>query len=52
MFANLIQSIVRPDVLSQLPLSASQAYESIVSVILEGILTDDARKNYNGRRDV
>lgn len=47
MYANLVQSIVNPEALAQLPLSASQAFEGIVSVMLTGILTDDARQRYD-----
>lgn len=46
MYANLIQSILNAEALSQLPLSASQAFEAISKVLFEGILTDEARANY------
>lgn len=46
MYVNLIQSILNAEVLSQLPLSASQAFEAILKVLFEGILTDEFRANY------
>lgn len=38
-----IQNIINPEVLSQLPFSASEVFETIIKVIFEGILTDEAR---------
>jgi AcrR family transcriptional regulator len=46
MYVNLIQGIIHAEVLSQLPLSASQAFEAIIKVLFEGILTDDFRATY------
>ncbi len=42
-YVNVIQNIINPETLSQLPLTAPQVYEHIIKVIFEGILTDDAR---------
>lgn len=50
LYVNAIQGIINPDVLSQLPMSASQAFESIFKVIYEGILTDKARARYTARQ--
>ena len=50
MFSTLIQRIINPETLSQLPLSASQAFEAIISVMFEGILTDDGRIGFHARR--
>ncbi|MDI6767192.1 MAG: TetR/AcrR family transcriptional regulator [Bacteroidota bacterium] len=41
-YANVIEHIINPETLSQLPLTATQVYESIIKVIFEGILTDKA----------
>ena len=49
-FSTLIQKIINPETLSQLPFSASQAFEAIVSVIFEGILTDQGRASFHARR--
>jgi hypothetical protein len=48
-YLTLVQRIVNPETLSQLPLSASQAFETIISVMFEGILTDQARRRFRGR---
>jgi hypothetical protein len=45
-YASLIQNILNAEVLSHLPLSAAQAFEAIVQVLFEGILTDEGRTNY------
>jgi AcrR family transcriptional regulator len=42
-YVHVIQNIINPETLSQLPLSAPQVYEHVIKVIFEGILTDDAR---------
>lgn len=43
MYVLLIQGIMNPDVLSQLPLTANQAFEQVIKVFFEGVLTDQAR---------
>lgn len=43
MYTLLIQGIVNPEVLSQLPLTANQAFEHVTKVFFEGVLTDRAR---------
>jgi AcrR family transcriptional regulator len=49
-YSTLIQRIINPEILSQLPLSAAQAFETIIKVIFEGILTDEARAEYRARQ--
>jgi AcrR family transcriptional regulator len=49
MFAALVQGTLNPEVLSHLPLSASEAFASVQEVFFEGILTDDARAQYHDR---
>jgi len=46
LFMNAIQGILNPDVLSQLPFTANQVFESIIRVLLEGIFTEEGRKKY------
>lgn len=48
-YLTLVQRIVNPETLSQLPLSMSQAFETIISVMFEGILTDRARRRFRAR---
>ena len=44
-YNNVIKNIISPEVLSQLPFTATQVYETIVKVIFEGILTETGRKH-------
>lgn len=46
MYTSSIQSIMNPETLSQLPISANQAIEAIFKVLFEGILTDEGRMKY------
>ena len=45
-YGNAIQTIIQPEMLLQLPFSAVEIYETIVKVIFEGILTDEAKPKY------
>ncbi len=45
-YNNTIQNIIRPEVLTHLPYSAAQVFETIVKIIFEGILTESARSRY------
>jgi len=42
-----IQGIVTPEVLSQIPFSSSQVFESLGKIIFEGILTEEGRIKYS-----
>jgi AcrR family transcriptional regulator len=42
-YAKIIEDVINPEILSQLPLSAIQLYENIVKIVFEGILTEEAR---------
>ena len=42
-YNNVIKNIISPEVLSQIPFTALQVYETIVKVIFEGIMTDKAK---------
>lgn len=46
MYATAMQSIINPEVLSQLPINISQAYTAAVNVFFEGMLTPDGREKY------
>jgi AcrR family transcriptional regulator len=46
LFSTLIRNIVNPETLSQLPLSAPQAFSVISGVLFEGILTNKGRAQY------
>ena len=45
----LIQRIMNPEILSQLPLTAAQTLDTLREVVFEGILTDKARVEHNAR---
>jgi AcrR family transcriptional regulator len=42
-YSSAIQGIINPDYLMNAPYSAAQVYEAVMSVVFEGILTDEAR---------
>lgn len=46
MYANSIQGIINPDVLSHSSFSGEEAFRNILSILFEGILSDTARKHY------
>lgn len=46
MYANAIQGIINPEVLSQLPLTAAQVFDNVIKIIFEGILSDQGREKY------
>jgi AcrR family transcriptional regulator len=45
-YTNAVESVVNPDVLSELPCTAGQAFEAISKIIFEGILTEEGRSKY------
>lgn len=45
-YANAIQTIIKPEMLVNLPYSAAQIFETIIKVIFEGILTEEAKPKY------
>lgn len=51
-YVHVIQNIINPETLSQLPLTAPQVYEHVIKVIFEGILTDDARTQLKPSIDI
>jgi AcrR family transcriptional regulator len=46
MYINSINGIINPEILSQLPCSSNQAFETIIKIMFEGILTEDGRAKY------
>lgn len=42
-YFNAVQHIINPEVLSQMPFTAAEAFRAIIRTIFEGILTDAAR---------
>ncbi len=46
LFSHSIQTMVHPEMLSQMPYSAGQVYETIVKIIYGGMFTDDARRKF------
>jgi AcrR family transcriptional regulator len=46
LFMNAVQGILNSDVLSQLPYTANQVFESIIRVLMEGIFTEEGRHKY------
>jgi len=46
MYTSAVQEMVNPEVLSQLPNSAAEVVDTIIKVIFEGMLTDEARASY------
>lgn len=45
-YTNIVENIINPEILSQLPLTTSQVYEAVVKVVFEGILTDEAKTQF------
>lgn len=52
MYANAMQTIVNPETLERLPLTASQAYEAIVDIIFGGVFTQEAKQKYAAHKTV
>ena len=46
MYVNAISELVSPDVLSQLPYTGDQVFETIIKIMFEGIFTDEGRSKY------
>jgi AcrR family transcriptional regulator len=45
-YMNAIQGILNPEVLSQLPYTENQVFESIIRICMEGIFTEEGRNKY------
>lgn len=46
MFLAIVQGIFNPSVLAHLPMSAGKAFDTFITVMLEGVLSDDARARF------
>jgi AcrR family transcriptional regulator len=46
MFFAVVQQTINPDSLAHLPYSASQVFDTLIRVLMEGVLTDEARANF------
>ena len=44
----LVQKVVNPEVLADVPFTAAQAFSGIVDVLTTGILTDEGRRCLQG----
>jgi len=45
-FMNAMQALLNPDVLSSVPFSGNQVFETLVKVIFEGVLSEEGRNKY------
>lgn len=45
-YSNVIRNVITPEILTQLPFTAAQVFDTIMVVLFEGIFTDEARKQY------
>ncbi len=45
-YVNAIHSLINPDVLSRLPISADQVFKEVVKILFEGIFTNEGRRKY------
>lgn len=46
MYMAAVQNLMTPEVLTQLPVTMHQLFESIIKIIFEGILTEEARSTH------
>lgn len=51
-YAHVVSGIINPDVLSQLPYTGDQVFESIVKVILQGVLTEEGKGMYHSTKTI
>ncbi len=49
MYAAAMRSIIDPQILSQLPINLSQAYQAAVTVFFEGMMTNEGRNKYQNK---
>ncbi|MBI4428171.1 MAG: TetR/AcrR family transcriptional regulator [Ignavibacteriales bacterium] len=45
-YSNIIQNIINPDVLVQVPFSASQVFDAVIKIYYEGIMTEEGRAQF------
>jgi AcrR family transcriptional regulator len=46
-YSSAIQGLINPEILSQMPFSVEQVFESVIKVIFSGIFTEEGRIKYN-----
>ncbi|MBN1231786.1 MAG: TetR/AcrR family transcriptional regulator [Candidatus Coatesbacteria bacterium] len=49
-FLNFAQYILNPQILSEIPMSMQEIFESIYTILFEGILTDNARRKFKKKQ--
>jgi AcrR family transcriptional regulator len=48
MFLNTMRTVMTPESIAELSLSAAEVFRTIMSVFMQGVLTDDARERFGG----
>jgi AcrR family transcriptional regulator len=46
-YSNVIRNVITPEILSQVPFTAAEVFETIIEIMFEGILTVETRKLYH-----
>jgi len=46
LYTNAVESLMTPEVLSELPYNGPQVFEAISKIIFEGVLTEEGRRKY------
>ena len=46
-YSSAIQGLINPEILSQMPFSVEQVFESVIKIIFSGIFTEEGRIKYN-----
>jgi AcrR family transcriptional regulator len=46
-YSSAVQGLINPEILSQMPFSVEQVFESVIKVIFSGIFTEEGRIKYN-----
>ncbi len=46
-YSSAIQGLINPEILSQMPFSVEQVFESVIKVIFSGIFSEEGRIKYN-----
>jgi len=49
-YLTLIRRFINPEMLSELSISPRQAFENIVNILMEGVLSEEARMHYKPRK--
>ncbi len=46
-YSSAVQGLINPEILSQMPFSVEQVFESVIKIIFSGIFTEERRIKYN-----